>query len=129
MLMTQSRQSIMHEKKCCPHRELAYCNLNAVMIHGQYTHICMHCLHAYVRGYTPMMISLSSFPAELSLDADPRLDTETRISAAELHYPIIIDTNGRIIDGKHRIVCARRRGLTQIAAVMVGVECLLACAY
>jgi len=40
-----------------------------------------------------------------------------RIDAADLAYPIMLDPDGLVIDGVHRLLKAKRRGLAAVSAV------------
>ena len=40
-----------------------------------------------------------------------------KVNAADLDYPIILDWNGEIADGRHRIIKALSEGLTTIKAI------------
>ncbi len=113
----------------CQHRELAYSNVHAVNIAGHVYYCCMHCLHACCAGKKSFMNMLTEFPADIPLDDDPRLDSEARITAAALYYPVIVSTRGVIIDGRHRIVKARRCMLMAMPTIMVTDEELLGCVY
>lgn len=79
--------------------------------------------------------SLESFPhplAELDLSGQvwfhgrcPTIDEVVkhyeRVLAADLDYPILLDVDGRVMDGYHRIVKARLQGDTTILAVRFSV--------
>lgn len=118
----------MQKNNNCPHRELAYFHVNAAKLACKsYINVCMYCLHAKLAGRLPFMLMLSEFPADIPLSTDPRLDTERRISAAMLHYPIIITTRGHIVDGRHRIVKARRHNYRTISTITATDEELISC--
>jgi len=75
------------------------------------------------------MLPLNEFPDPLLLAEDPRINTDERINAAELHYPIIISSRGTVVDGRHRIIKARRCMLSVIPVIIATDHDLALCAY
>lgn len=42
-----------------------------------------------------------------------------RVKAADVNYPVLLDPDGRLLDGRHRMIYLRSLGLTDARAVRV----------
>ena len=71
---------------------------------------------AFPRKMVPLSALREADEAWL-LDSDAPDEHLRLIEEADLSYPIILSANGEVMDGRHRVVKARRQGAPQIQAV------------